>query len=210
MSCIGQLNLAKAQKQNILIPTPGSKAVSRDLGPRPVSAQSATIVTRLKAILAEEAGLDVGQMDSDVSFVEKGIISLLSITVFISRAQDELGLDMSSSTFADFSTLNEVVDQFGLSERESLDDSDGSIPSSEENEINLGDSTDASSVASEPEVMTTASAFIAKEDGIPIRELVALHMQRPSDFKAPRRILQGSYGAEPASSYSTLPTICPH
>lgn len=145
--------------------------VPRDLSPGPVPVQS-TIITRLKAILAEEAGIDIGQFDPDASFAELGIDSLLSITIS-SRAQDELGLNMPPSTFSDFPTLNYVVDHFAPSERKSSDTSVISTPPPEEDENYLGDKTEATSVASEPEVMATVRATIAKEVGIPIEELDA-------------------------------------
>ena len=97
----------------MLIPTPELTAV---LNHGPVPAQSASITTRLEAILAEEASLDVGQLNSDVSFVELGVDSLLSMTIS-SREQDELGLVIPPSTFADLITLNDVVDHFAPSER---------------------------------------------------------------------------------------------
>ena len=182
----------------------------------PLPAQSATIITRLKVILAEEAGLEIGQMDSDVTFVELGIDSLLSITIS-SRAQDELGLDMAPSTFADFTTLTDVIDHFAPPDPESSDALDGSTPPPEDNEIDLGDSTDATSVTSEPEVMTTVRGSVANEDAIATEEW--------DDSGSPRATpvrLQGSSkesrgilwlfpdGAGSASSYSTLPAISPH
>lgn len=142
--------------------------VARDLSPTPVPAQSA-IITRLREIVTEEAGIDIGQFDSDASFVELGIDSLLSITIS-SRAQDELGLDMPPSTFSDFPTLNDVVDHFAPSERKSSDTLVNSTPLPEEDENEMGEKTEATSIASEAEVMATVRATIAKEVGIPIKE----------------------------------------
>ena len=145
--------------------------VPRDLSPAPVPAQC-TILTQLKAILAEEAGIDIGQCDSDASFADLDIDSLLSITI-ASRAQDELGLNMPPSTFSDFPTLNDVADHFAPSERKSSDLSVNTTPPPEEDGNHLGNKTEATSVASEPEVMAIVRAIIAKEVGIPIEELDA-------------------------------------
>lgn len=48
-----------------------------------------------------------------------------------------------------------------------------STPHPEEDENNLGDKTEATSVDSKPEVMATVRATIAKEIGIPLKELTA-------------------------------------
>lgn len=145
--------------------------VIRNLSPAPVPAQN-TILTRLKAIIAEEAGINTEELDSDISFVDFGIDSLLSITIS-SRVQDELGLNLSPASFSDFPTLNDVINHFAPSERTPSNASVNSTPYSEEVEDDLGNKTGATSVDSEPEVMATVRATIAEEVGIPIEELTA-------------------------------------
>lgn len=142
---------------------------SRKLSPAPVSVQS-TIITQLKAIIAEEAGLAVGELDLDIPFADFGIDSLLSITIS-SRVQDELGLNLLSSSFIEFPTLNEVIDQFAPSERSSSSTSVISTPHYDESD--RGDDTDATSVDSKPDVMATVRATIAEEVGVPLEELTA-------------------------------------
>lgn len=153
------------------IPTPDPKVVPRNLSPAPVPVQS-TIIIRLKEIIAAEAGIDIGELDSDISFADFGIDSLLSITIS-SRVQDELGLNLPSSSFSDFPTLNDVIDHFVPSERTLPYASVNSTPHPEEDENDLGDKTEATSVDSEPEVMATVRATIAEEVGIPLEELTA-------------------------------------
>lgn len=134
-----------------------------------MSVQS-TIITRLKAIIAEEAGIEIGELDSDISFADFGIDSLLSITIS-SRVQDELGLNLQSSSFSEFPTLNEVIEGFALSERTSSYTSVISTPHPDDNDP--GDDTEATSVDSEPDVMAAVRATIAGEVGIPLEELTA-------------------------------------
>lgn len=134
-----------------------------------MSVQS-TIITRLKAIIAEEAGIEIGELDSDIPFADFGIDSLLSITIS-SRVQDELGLNLLSSSFSEFPTLNNVIDQFALSERSSSYTSVISTPHSDDND--RGHDTDATSVDSKPDVMAAVRATIAGEVGIPLEELTA-------------------------------------
>ena len=198
--------------QDNSVATPEPKAVPRLMSAAPVPAQSA-IIARLKAILAEETGLDIALLDPNASFVDLGIDSLLSINIS-SRAQDELDLDMPPSIFVDFPTLNDVVSHFAPSEPEVPDTIDTLTPPPEEDETRLGDDTDATSVDSEPEVMATVGATIAKDIGIPIQEIDAAVPPHATSVR-----LQGSLnsskkilwlfpdGAGSASSYSTLPVI---
>lgn len=147
-----------------------SKKVSRSLSPAPVPAQD-TIITRLKAIIAEEAGIDMGELDSDISFADVGIDSLLSITIS-SRVQDELSLNLPSSAFSEFPTLNDVVNHFAPLERTPSYASGNQTPDPK-SESDLGDETEATSVDNEPEVMAMVRATIAEEVGIPLEELTA-------------------------------------
>lgn len=66
------------QKKSISTSDP--KVVPCNLSPAPVPVQS-TIIIRLKEIIAAEAGIDIGELDLDISFANFGIDSLLSITI---------------------------------------------------------------------------------------------------------------------------------
>lgn len=145
------------------------KVTSSHLDPAPTSVHS-NIVTRLKLIIAEEAGIDIGELNSDISFADFGIDSLLSITIS-SRVQDELGLNLLSSSFIEFPTLNEVINHFALSEPSSPDSSVISTPHSNDNDS--GNDTDATSVDSKSDVMAAVRATIAEEVGVPLEELTA-------------------------------------
>ena len=146
------------------------KEVQHSLSPAPVPVQS-TIITRLKAIIAEEAGINIGEQDSDTPFADLGIDSLLSITIS-NRVQDELRLNLPSLSFGDFPTLNDVIKHFAPSEQTPLYDSVNQTPDPE-GENDLAYETEATSVDSEPEVMAMVRATIAEEVGIPLEELTA-------------------------------------
>ncbi|KAL9033034.1 MAG: hypothetical protein Q9214_007702, partial [Letrouitia sp. 1 TL-2023] len=170
----GRPNVSGAQQRPVpkrSIPTPQSKVVPRELSHAPAPIQS-TIATRLRAIIAGETGIDIGELDSDILFADFGIDSLMSITIS-SRAQDELGLDLPSSSFSDFPTLNDLIQHFTPSKTTSSYASINETPYLEEDEIDLGDRTDATSVDSEPEVMGRVRAIIAEQIGIPLEELTA-------------------------------------
>ena len=146
--------------------------VPPSLSPAPVPVHG-TIVTRLKAIITDEAGIDIRELDSDIPFIDYGIDSLLSITIS-SRVQDELGLILSPSSFSEFPTLNDVINHFAPSERTRSSASIISTPQSAEYENDLADKSEATLVGSEPEVMATVRATIAEEVGIPLEDLTTV------------------------------------
>ena len=165
----GTSNAGKAQTQK----APISESQSKLFKPTPVhTSVPSTIVTRLKAIIAEEAGIDITELNADISFADFGIDSLLSITV-ASRVQEELNLNMTSSSFSDFPTLNDLINHYALSTRTSSHDSLDSMPHSDDDENDRGNSTENTSVDGEPDIMAMIRTTIAEEVGVPIEDLTA-------------------------------------
>ena len=154
------------------IPIGELKVVPHNLSPTPAPVQS-TITTRLKAIITKEAGIDLGELNSDISFADYGIDSLLSITIS-SRVQEELGLNLSPASFSEYPTLNDVINRFAPSEQTLSSASVSLTPQSEEDENDLAERSEATSVDSEPKVMATVRAIIAEEVGIPVEDLTAI------------------------------------
>ena len=70
--------------------------------------------------------------------------------------QDELGLSLPSSSFSDFPTLYDVINRLVSSKRTLSYAAVIATPHPEENDNDLGDKTEATSVDSEPEVMALA------------------------------------------------------
>ncbi|KAL9094495.1 MAG: hypothetical protein Q9165_003345 [Trypethelium subeluteriae] len=134
-----------------------------------------TITARLKAVVSQEAGIDIAELDLDTPFADFGIDSLLSLTVS-GRLQDELGLNLSSSAFIDYPTLREMISH--VAPLESASPSTSGIPTgtltpyprSDEGDLD-GDDTDATSVDEEPDVIATVRAIIAEQVGIGVEEL---------------------------------------
>ncbi|KAF4628134.1 hypothetical protein G7Y89_g10013 [Cudoniella acicularis] len=158
------------QKQSMPITEPKVVPHSKQQ-PVPDSVQN-TIIAAFKAIISQEAGIDIAELDSDISFADFGIDSLLSISIS-GRLQEELGLDLTSSSFSEFPTLNEMINHIAPPESPSSPTSVLSTPYAEKDGNNLGNETDASSVDGEPKVMTTIRATIAEEVGIPLEQLTA-------------------------------------
>ena len=145
------------------------KVASTKPSPASMSVQS-SLITRLKSIIAEEAGIDFEELNPDISFADLGIDSLLSITIS-GRVQDELGLNLLSSSFSEFLNLNEIIDHFALSERSSSDTSVISTP--DPNDTDPGVDIEAISDPGRPDTMAAVRAAIAGEVGISLEELTA-------------------------------------
>ncbi len=87
--------------------------------------------------------------------------------------QDELGLNLSASSFSDFPTLNDVINHFAPTERTLSSASVNSTPYLEEDENDLGNKTEVRPVDSEPVVMATVRTTSAEDVGIPLEGLTA-------------------------------------
>ncbi|KAI9707015.1 MAG: Type I Iterative PKS [Bogoriella megaspora] len=169
-------NQTEIQRQSAKIQAkPVSKPKAAPGMPKPVSSATSSqtnTIMRLKTIISEEAGIAITELDLETSFTDFGVDSLLSLTIS-GRMQEELGLNISSSSFIEYPTLGEMVNHFAPSEFTSYPVSETSTPYSEKADYDLGDETDATSVDEEADVMSTIGAIIAEEVGVPRSELAA-------------------------------------
>ncbi|KAL1959367.1 hypothetical protein VTO42DRAFT_2170 [Malbranchea cinnamomea] len=129
------------------------------------------IFTRVMAIISEEAGVDLAELKPNSEFAAFGIDSLLSLTI-IGRIQEELGLSLQSSLFADFPTVKNLSDHFN-----SAKDQLSSADSSSENSLFSTPATSADSVTYATAstkgdgVVEIIRRTIAEETGIALEDL---------------------------------------
>ncbi|KAL9079181.1 MAG: hypothetical protein Q9157_001932 [Trypethelium eluteriae] len=158
--------------QSMSMPEPKTPLPKQRIAAAPVQN---TLITRLKAVISEQAGIDIAELDLDTPFADFGIDSLLSLTVS-NRLQDELGLNLSSSAFVEFPTLHDMIGH--VAPFESVSPSTSGIPTgtltpsprSDEDDFE-GDDTDATSVDEEPDVIATVREIIAEQVGVGVEEL---------------------------------------
>ncbi|KAF4455874.1 Type I Iterative Polyketide synthase (PKS) [Fusarium albosuccineum] len=154
------------------IPLP--KTVEKKLGPSPRSspaapAYSGGIWAGILGIVADEVGVDLGDLKPDTEFAELGLDSLLSLTI-TSRIREDFNLDLPSTIFADSPTVKELQQLYGADHEASLTVTDSS------DEEKSGTSTPDTSLTSEPEMLDHVHIIrstIAEETGIKIGELTA-------------------------------------
>lgn len=136
--------------------------------PPPVPRQN-DIASRVLAILGEEAGVNPTNLQPNEEFQNHGIDSLLSLTI-VGRIQEELGVNIPSSLFADYPTPLELSRYFGSS-------NDSSSSSTDVDGINTPDNREIDSESSltdgevESSVLEVIRETIAQETNIPINEL---------------------------------------
>jgi naphtho-gamma-pyrone polyketide synthase len=129
-----------------------------------------SFIAKLKAIICQESGIDLSELDLRTPLADYGIDSLLSLTI-TSRLQEDAGIKLSPSAFVEFATLGELIEHLAPSENRTTATSRSSTPALEEDEKD-GAETEATSVTSEePDVMEAVSAIIASEAGISREEL---------------------------------------
>lgn len=140
--------------------------------PRPQSSAN-TILPRVMAIVSDEAGVDAAELKLNSEFADYGIDSLLSLTI-VGRLQEELGLDLPSSLFADFPTVKELSDHLGTGEEESQlsstkfssEDSQSSTP------VTSANSDTFETPSSRPSgLLGVIRRMIAEEAGIAVEDL---------------------------------------
>jgi naphtho-gamma-pyrone polyketide synthase len=130
------------------------------------------------SIIGEEAGINPSDLSPNDGFGDYGIDSLLSLTI-CGRLQEELGLDLPSSLFADYLTVKELSNFFQGSEgflssnESSTDDKDAQTPDqdSDFDQTSSGYETQATSVAESNDVIEMIRATIAQETGVAIADI---------------------------------------
>ena len=177
-------NAAKASPS-----TAGKKDANTLVKPQPAAAKSPvrpkpaakpasppnSKIPRVMKIVSDEAGIDLAELTPTSDFSDLGIDSLMSLTI-TGRIQEELGLELSSSLFAEYPTMKELTAFLGGGENEpgspdsSSDDDQPSTPGSDDSSESV--ETSASSVtAPDRGVLDSIRATIADEIGIPIEDL---------------------------------------
>ncbi|KAF7552262.1 hypothetical protein G7Z17_g4428 [Cylindrodendrum hubeiense] len=123
------------------------------------------------AIISEEAGVDLKDLNPDTEFAELGLDSLLSLTI-TGRMREELDLDLPASIFVDCPTVKELQQLHGT------DAGDSSTANTASSSIGResGTSTPDTSLASERESLDyihILRSIISEETGIKVEELSA-------------------------------------
>ncbi|KAK0104860.1 hypothetical protein ONS95_005126 [Cadophora gregata] len=75
-----------------------------------------TLALRASDIVASETGVERSELVADTAFDNLGIDSLMSISM-AARFHSELGVELSTSMFTDFTTIGDVLEFFGVHDR---------------------------------------------------------------------------------------------
>ena len=149
--------------------------MSQPIAKRNHSPKPSGIVPHVMKIISDEAGLDATELSPNSEFAERGIDSLLSLTIS-GRIQEELQLDVGPTLFADNPTVKELTTFLGGSEEgqvtpaSSSDDNSISTLATEVSSSE-GYETNSSSVAGSENILASIRATIAEETGVAIADL---------------------------------------
>jgi naphtho-gamma-pyrone polyketide synthase len=136
------------------------------------------IVPQVMAIISEEAGLDLTELGQSSEFADYGIDSLLSLTI-CGRLQEEVGLDLLSTLFADHPNVKDLTTFLGGSEDKASPptstNENKQVLTSDEDTLSEATSeyyeTDATSIIETNGVIDVIRATIAEETGVPLEDL---------------------------------------
>jgi naphtho-gamma-pyrone polyketide synthase len=130
------------------------------------------------AIISQEAGLDLGELEQDSEFADYGIDSLLSLTIS-GRLREELGLNLPSTMFADYPSPKDLTKYLNGGENRSpslaSSSEDEQVLTPEEDNVSEAGSEDydtsATSVAGTDDIIGVIRATIAEETGVASEDL---------------------------------------
>jgi naphtho-gamma-pyrone polyketide synthase len=156
----GDLTLTRSQ-------APVRKAPTSTLTKSPaksVKTSSDSTFPRVRAIISEELGIDVSELNSENEFSEYGLDSLLSLTVS-GRLREELGIEAPVTMFADYPTVGELQ---SFVEGDKIPPLSPSSSSDEEPEVWTPETVPQKSMENFIEILRNT---ISEETGISIQEL---------------------------------------
>jgi naphtho-gamma-pyrone polyketide synthase len=179
----------------------------------PTAPSSSGLVQRALEIIADEIGVDMGQLTDSTLLADLGVDSLMSLTI-LGNFREELDLDIPSARFYECSTVKDLKRFLSVFAGDSGDDS--CSPSS-----GMATESEASTPASTaPSVHEKDSIDVEAEDQIP-PPVAVVALDKPVDVpRSTSTVLQGTKhaaktiflfpdGAGSATSYVTLPPISP-
>lgn len=161
-------------------PPAAAKQISKPAALSPAKPSNNSIVPRVVAIISEEAGINSSELSPNDEFGDYGIDSLLSLTI-CGRLQEELGLSVPSSLFADYPTMKDLTNFFQGSEQplspaeSTVDDQDIRTPEHDTDlEATSSDyETRATSVSEQNDLIEIIRATIAEETGVAITDVTS-------------------------------------
>lgn len=134
------------------------------------------LVARVLEITAEEIGLAASELAPNSAFADLGVDSLLSLTI-TSRLREELDLDVPSSLFAEYVSVQELTtflrrDEDAVASSQPSSSGDRTPGTRSESSSYQTDQTSPSSEdLGDIDVMATMRCILAEEIGISVHEL---------------------------------------
>ena len=166
-----------------------------------------SITQKILSTISEELGIEMSELIEMDSFADMGVDSLMSLTV-TGRVREELDLDIPSSFFTDYPTINEA--KVAISTLVGTDSSGGSTPS-DYSEDNTPDETETS--ISTPNQEGEGESL--KDFTVEVRangestRLATSILLSGSPKTASKTLFLFPDGSGSATSYAMLPTISP-
>ncbi|KAL4885439.1 polyketide synthase [Aspergillus karnatakaensis] len=141
----------------------------------PANPSSSGAIDGLLAIVCEEVGVDLAELLEVQNFAEAGVDSLMSLTI-TGRAREDLDLDVSSSFFVDYPTVNQAK----LAIASLVGSGSGDETASTSSFVDSGDQTGRTTPYSVNEKASPSSseaidgllAIVCEEVGVDLEELL--------------------------------------
>ncbi|KAL2002415.1 hypothetical protein VTN02DRAFT_6839 [Thermoascus thermophilus] len=145
---------------------------------KPPRSSASSNVSKVMAIISEEAGIELAELGPSLAFADYGIDSLLSLTIS-GRLREELGLSLPSSFYVDYPTVQDLTKFLSGSENPEpssvFSSSDELLPTPEHDTASELTSetcsTRSTQITEAEDVMDVIRATIAEETGTAFEDL---------------------------------------
>lgn len=146
---------------------------------KPFKTRASETISKIMLIISEEAGVDPVDLQPNSEFSEYGIDSLLSLTI-IGRLQEELGLSLEQTLFADYPTVKEL-NEFLVGDdllRSSASSSEGKQiltpePDTSWDAMTSDYETGSTSLTEPDQVLDVIRSMVAEETGVSIGDVTS-------------------------------------
>ncbi|KAL4798015.1 polyketide synthase [Aspergillus venezuelensis] len=168
---------------------------------RPAGPSSSGAINGLLAIVCEEVGVDLSELLEVQNFAEAGVDSLMSLTI-TGRAREDLDMDISSSFFVDYPTVDQARGAIS-SLMGSTDQSGTTTPFS----VNDDSKSSASSLTGSSVIDEEPDYGVGKEDIEQSTRPATSVVLQGSAKSASKTLFLLPDGSGSATSYAALPRV---
>ena len=186
-----------------------ASSVTDSEGSQPLECGDSSMITFIRATIAEETGVSLDDIDGSTSLASLGLDSLMSLTIS-GKIRENTGHELPSEFFAENTTMDSIEGSLGIDKKPALESGDSGkgnarqvIMSPDASEDETHPKADVSNSSSIPPASKRTSETETASSPVPIATSILLQGLPTS----PRSLFLLPDGSGSATSYSLLPPL---